>query len=105
MDGYYIQGVTPVPHPGYGIVISLHRDEDKSYLVSITDIPQCTCEDFRNMSNKTKKNMWIPCKHFYFLFTYFSKLDFQKDKFMHAPTYSYNEVMRMMELAGVVDLQ
>ena len=30
-------------------------------------------------------------------------MDYDSNKFIHAPTYSYNEVMRLLELAGVVE--
>ena len=29
------------------------------------------------------------------------KVDYATDKFIHAPTFSYNEVMRLFELTGV----
>ena len=29
-------------------------------------------------------------------------MDYESDKFIHAPTYTYNEVMHLLELVGVV---
>lgn len=31
------------------------------------------------------------------------KVDYNNKKFIHAPTYTYNEVMHLLELAGVVE--
>ena len=42
------------------------------------------------------------CKHLYYVFRFLCKVDYGNDKFIHAPTYSYNEVMRLLELVGVV---
>jgi hypothetical protein len=30
-------------------------------------------------------------------------VNYDSDKFIHAPMYSYNEVMQLLELAGVVE--
>ena len=31
------------------------------------------------------------------------KVDYDNDKFIHAQTYTYNKVMRLLEVAGVVE--
>ena len=49
MEGYYVVGVTPIPSPGYGCIISIVSKEEKTFYVSIADIPQCTCPDFAKM--------------------------------------------------------
>ena len=36
---------------------------------------------------------------------FFSKVEYESDKFIHAPTYTYNEVMRLLELVGVVECE
>ena len=41
----------------------------------------------------------------YYVFRFLCKVDYNSDKFIHAPTYSYNEVMRLLELAGMVDCE
>ena len=33
------------------------------------------------------------------------KVDYISDKFIHAPTYSYNDVMQLLELAGFVECE
>jgi hypothetical protein len=30
---------------------------------------------------------------------------YDSDKFIHAPTYTYNDVMRLLEFAGVVECE
>ena len=42
---------------------------------------------------------------FYYVFRFLCKVDDGSDKFIHVPTYSYNEVMRLLELAGVVECE
>ena len=46
MDGYHVVGVTLIPYPGYGCIIIIVSKEEKTYLVSIANSPQCTCPDF-----------------------------------------------------------
>ena len=36
------------------------------------------------------------CKHLYYLYRYFCKMDIQKDKFIHAPSYSFSEVKELL---------
>ena len=31
------------------------------------------------------------------------QVDYESDKFIHTPTYAYNEVIQLLELAGVVE--
>ena len=49
-----------------------------------------------------KRGQWVSCKHLY-VFRYLCKVDYATDKFIHAPTFSYNEVMRLLEFAGVAE--
>ncbi len=45
------------------------------------------------------------CKHLYYVFIILCKVDYESNKFIHAPTYTYNEVKRLLELAGVVECE
>jgi hypothetical protein len=47
----------------------------------------------------------VYCKHLYYVFRILCKVDYKSDKFIHAPTYTYNEVMRLLELASVVECE
>ena len=105
MDGYYVVGVTPILYLGNGCIITIVFREEKTNLVPIADIPQCNCPDFAKMLSLAvgKKGQWVSCKHLYYVFRYLCKVDYATDKFIHAPTFSYNEVMLLLELAGVVE--
>ena len=105
MDGYYVVGVTPIPYLGYGCIITIVSKDDKTYLVSIANIPQCTYPNFAKMLSLAvgKRGQWVSCKHLYYVFRYLCKVDYATDKFIHAPTFSYNEVMCLLELAGVAE--
>jgi hypothetical protein len=47
----------------------------------------------------------VYCKHLYYVFRNLCKVDYESDKFIHAPKYTYNEVMRLLEFAGVVECE
>ena len=36
------------------------------------------------------------------LYTFLCKVEYESDKFIHAPTYTYNEVMRLLKLVGII---
>jgi hypothetical protein len=103
MDGTYITAVTAIPHPGFGAVINLVSKSDQTYVVSISSFPGCSCPDFKTMETTSlgRHRKWVPCKHLYYVFRWLCKMDFNEDSFIHAPTFSYNEVMRTLELCGV----
>jgi hypothetical protein len=57
-----------------------------------------------NVINGSGKNdPWVSCKHLYYVSKYLCKVDYATNNFIHAPTFSYNEVMHLLELAGVVE--
>ena len=49
-----------------------------------------------------EKKKWGYCKHLYYVFRLLCKVDCDGDEFIHAPTYTCDEVMRLVELDGVV---
>ena len=104
MNNCQVTNVTAIPYPGYGIVITLDSGKGNDYYVTITDISSCTCPSFVKMMSGAlgKRLQWIYCKHVYYIFRYLCKMDYKVDTFMHAPSYSYNEVMRILELAAVI---
>jgi hypothetical protein len=107
MDGYYVFGVTAIPYPRFGVLFNIVSKDNIKYFVTIADMPHCTCLDFTKMSSQSlgKKGKWVYCKHLYYVFRFLCKVDYSSDKFIHAPTYSYNEVMQVLELAGVVECE
>ena len=44
-------------------------------------------------------------KHLYYVFSFLSKVDYESGKFIHAPTYTYNEVKRLLELVSIVECE
>jgi len=104
MDGYFVVGVTAIPYPRFGVIINLVSKEDITYRVTIADIPHCICPDFTKMSSHAlgKKGKWVYCKHLYYVFRFLCNVDYESDKFIHASTYTYNEVVRLLEFDGVV---
>ena len=107
IEGYYVVGVTAIPYPGFEVIINIVSKQDITYHVTIGDIPYCTCLDFMKMSSQTleKKGKLMYFKHLYYVFRFLCKVDYESDKFIHAPTYTYNEVTRLLELAGVVECE
>ena len=91
--------VTPIPYHGNGCIITIlsRCGED------IADILQCTCSDFAKMSSLVvgKKGQWVSCEHLYYVFMYLCKIDYATNKFIHAATFSYTELMQLLELASV----
>jgi hypothetical protein len=105
MDGFYVVGITVIPYPGFEMLINIVSKENIIYCVTIGDLPHCTCSDFTKMSSQSlgKKDKWVYCKHLYYMFRFLYKVHYDSNKFIHAPMYSYNEVIRLIELAGVVE--
>jgi hypothetical protein len=44
-----------------------------------------------------KCGQWANCKHLYFVYTVVGNLDYDRDAFIHAPSFSFNEVKRVLE--------
>ena len=66
-------------------------------------MPHCTCLNFTKMSSQSlgKKGKYVYCKHLYYVFRLLCKVDYDWNKFIYAPMYSYIKVMQLLELAGV----
>ena len=45
------------------------------------------------------------CKHLYYVFRFLYKVDYESDKFIYAPTYTYNEVMQLLELISIIECE
>jgi hypothetical protein len=92
-------------HLRYGCIVTIFFKEEKTYLVSISDNPHHTDSNFVEMISMVvvKRGHWMPCKQLYYVFMYLCKVDYAIDKFVHASTLRYNEVMCLLELVGVVE--
>ena len=92
-----ILGVTLLPHPDLGVIVELETSMDcnrNAYRVTVGQFLTCMCPDFVNMAVSAigGRQQYVNCKHLYYLYKYFCKMDVQKDKFIHAPSYSFSEV-------------
>lgn len=104
-----VHQVTMVPLPGFGCIITLDSGTAPSieqYMITISAFPECTCPYFKEMSAKAlgKRGQWANCKHLYFLFIGVCQLDAEADLFIHAPSFSFNEVKRLLQ-SGILKLK
>jgi hypothetical protein len=44
-----------------------------------------------------KRGQWKNCKHIYFVFSVICSLDFKVDAFIHALSFNFNKVKRILE--------
>jgi hypothetical protein len=98
----HIHKVTMIPHLGYGCIVTLDSrapPKVEQYLITIGTFLECSCEYFKDMATKSlgKHGGWTSCKHLYFVFTVISSLKSERDAFIHAPTFSFNEVKQILE--------
>jgi hypothetical protein len=94
--------VTMIPHPGYGCIITLDSGAPpkvQQYLITIGTFPECSCEFFKDMATKSlgRYGGWASCKHLYFVYTIIGSLKSERDAFIHAPSFSFNEVKQILE--------
>jgi hypothetical protein len=63
-------------------------------MITIGTFSDCSCLYFKDMVMKalSKRGQWANCKHLYFIFTVICGLDAEIDDFIHAPSFSFNEV-------------
>ena len=98
----FVRQVTMIPHPGFGCIIMLDSGilpNIHPYVITIGSFPECTCPYFKEMSTIAlgKRGQWANCKHLYFIFVVICDLDAQVDVFIHAPSFSFHEVKRILE--------
>ena len=87
------------------MVLETGLDSNKNaYQVTIGMFPTCSCPDFVNMvvSAIGGRQQYVNCKHLYYLYKYFCKMDVYKDKFIQAPSYSFNELKLLLLRAGII---
>ena len=91
-----------VPHPGYGCIIALDSGTPPAmtqYQITVSSEPACTCPAFKQTMVKfgKKGGYFSYCKHIYYVFIKVCKRDPNVDLFMHAPTFSFNEIKLLLE--------
>ena len=72
--------VTMIPRPGFGCVIMFQSKQTSTqsiYQLTISSMPGCNCPAFKNMISKfcRKQNLFLHCKHLYFIFVKVSNVD------------------------------
>ena len=105
-----ILGVNILPYPGLGCVITLQSGIEPHHMVNrvtLSNFPACTCLSFSGMVSASigKRGKYVNCKHLYYIFRYLCKVDANKDKFIHAPSLSMDEVMILLEKAGMIRIK
>ena len=101
-----IEKVTMVFHPRFGCILSLILGKEpqvQKYTLSILSFPTCTCPYFEEMILKSLggRGQWAYCKHMYFIFTVVCGLEGKVETFIHAPSFSFNKVKRVL-LSGIL---
>jgi hypothetical protein len=94
-------GVTVLLFLGLGAIISLESEMEpnkKVYRITISHFPECTCLDFLNMAVASigKQGQYVNSKQLYYIFCYFCKMNCEDDKFIHFPSFSFNEVKQFL---------
>jgi hypothetical protein len=97
-----LRKVTMIPHPGFECIISLDSGvppKVQQYLITIGSFLDCSCKYFKDKATKSlgKRGRWASCKHLYFVFTIIGSLNSERDAFIHAPSFSFNEVKQILE--------
>jgi hypothetical protein len=98
----HLRKVKMIPHPGFGCIVTFDSgapSKVEQYLITIGSFPECSCEYFKDMATKSlgKRGQWTSCKHLYFVFTVIGSLNSDRDPFIHAPSFSFNEVKQILE--------
>lgn len=101
-----IQKVTMIPQPGYGCIIALDSGTPPKvtqYQITVSSLPECTCPAFRQTMAKFGKRggSFTYCKHVYYIFIKVCKRDPNADLFIHAPTFSFNEI-KLLHESGIL---
>ena len=91
-----------IPQPGFGCIIALQSKSEPQppiYQVTVSYLLECNCAYFLDMISKfgRKRNFYQNCKHLYYIFIKVSNLDAEVNLFIHAPTFSFNEVKLIIE--------
>jgi hypothetical protein len=96
-----LRSVTMIPHPGHGCIIALDSmtpPDVTQYHITISSLPGCTCPAFKKtMTNFRGRSQFSYCKHVYYIFLKVCHRNPDVDLFIHAPTFSFNEVKVILE--------
>jgi hypothetical protein len=97
----HLHDLTMVPHPGYGCIIALDSGTPPNitqYHITVSSFPGCTCPAFKKaMAEFRGRTQFSYCKHVYYIFLKICGRKADVDTFIHAPTFSFNEVKSILE--------
>ena len=98
-----------IPQPGFGCIITLQSKAppiDCVYQLTINSYLDCMCPAFKEMMSKFGRRgvLFKYCKHLYYIFVKVCALDPELNLFIHAPTFSFNEIKLVLE-SGILTLQ
>ena len=94
--------VTMIPCPRFGYVIMVQYKPAPIqfiYQLTVSSLPECICPALKDMISKFghEQNLFLHCKHLYFIFVKVSNVDPKIDLFIHASSFSFNEVKLILE--------
>jgi hypothetical protein len=89
-------------HLGFGRIVTLDSGvplKIQEYMNTIGSFSECSYQYFKDMATKAlgKRGQWTNCKHLYFVFTVIGSLDSNSEAFIHVPSFSFDEVKRILE--------
>ena len=94
--------VTMIPQPGFGCIVTLQSKpspRNSTYQLTLSLLPDCTSPTFKETMSKFGRR-GVPfkhCKHLYFILVNVCSLNPHVDLFIHAPTFSFNEIKKILE--------
>lgn len=96
-----LRSITMIPHPGHGCIIALDSGAPPNvtkYQITISSLPGCTCPAFKKTMTKFRGRVQFTyCKHMYYVLLKVCLRDPDVELFIHAPTFSFNEVKLLLE--------
>jgi len=98
--------VTMVLHPGFGCIVSLNsgiHPWNENDMIMILSFLEYNCPNFKEMKliSLGKRGSWANCKHLYYIFTVICNVQPIVDIFIHATSFSFNEVKQVL-LSGIL---
>jgi hypothetical protein len=96
-----LRQVTMIPHSRFKCIVILDLEilpKIHEYMITIGFFPDYSCPYFKELVTKAlgKQGQWANYKHLYFIFTVIYGLNYEVDDFMYAPSFSFNEVKRVL---------
>lgn len=107
MNGYYVIGITTIPYVGYGCIIIVVSEWGQDiYCIHCSYSPMQLPKFHKNVICITGEEWSVDFIQTLVLHvqSICARWTTPLTKFIHTPTFSSNEVMRLLQLAGVVEI-